>query len=176
MASRTWFVTWTLDAHHRWLVDAQRDQTSDVSAASLFLSRVRVVVPETQKALKRLRANSGSPLRYLLVYEPHKDGMVHAHALIHEIDPVRPVLKRQIDDAWRAGFCKARLVKGDPAKAAAYVAKYLTKVLVARVRASQHYGERNVRPRPQGQGERSDPCPPAPLKHPVLKETAQCTP
>lgn len=108
---------------------------------------------EVTRWLKRVRKQSGAPLRYFLVVERHKSaeavmaagkvpgenaGRIHFHILVHETDESRPVRHEVLAKQWRLGFTKFNLVKDD--KAAAYVAKYLSKTLAARVRASRGYG------------------------------------
>lgn len=103
-----------------------------------FQYRHWAICPELTKYLKRVRKESGVKLRYLLVAEAHKSGAPHYHLLIHEagLAPVRhAVLSRQ----WKLGFSKYNLVKDN--RAAFYVTKYLAKSALARVRASQGYGQ-----------------------------------
>lgn len=76
-------------------------------------------------------------LRYLVVLELHKSGVIHYHMLVHEIDADKPVRHRQLCDEWPLGFSKWKLADNSHPW---YVAKYLTKSLLARVRASQRYG------------------------------------
>lgn len=79
---------------------------------------------------------SGGRLRFLLVYEAHKDGFPHLHALIHEQGEV--VTKRELQKQWPYGFTT---VKVCDVATSHYVTKYLTKSVRARVRASQRYGQ-----------------------------------
>jgi hypothetical protein len=84
-------------------------------------------------------------MRFLLVAEAHKTGLPHYHALIHEVDPERPVRSRILRQQWTLGFSQCKLVaQGDETKSASYVAKYLAKSAAARVRASQGYGQNAV--------------------------------
>ena len=81
------------------------------------------------------------PLRYVLVAEAHKTGLPHYHLLIHEVLHSRPVRARHIQLNWRHGFSQCKLVaQDDENRTAAYVAKYLSKSALARVRASVGYG------------------------------------
>jgi len=99
--------------------------------------------PEITRFLKRVRKNSGAPMRYFLVGEMHKDGNPHFHALLHEGDFERPIRKAVIKTAWRCGFSKVVLSRTE--RAALYTAKYLGKEnLPVRIRASSRYGNRMI--------------------------------
>lgn len=105
---------------------------------------------ECTRFLKRLRRrydrlNDGNTepdcrgVRYLLVFERHKSGMLHCHALIHVNGDLR---YRDIKAAWNAGFMDAKLCD---LRSAGYVTKYATKDLtdastgkVPRIRASRN--------------------------------------
>ena len=113
----------------------------DCSDHEQFTRTVAVISKEITKWIKRLRKNTGSPLRYLIVVEKHKSGDPHFHLLIHEVDEDQPVLHRHLNQLWTYGFDHFKLVEGD--KAANYVCKYLSKSLLARVRASKRYGAYN---------------------------------
>lgn len=145
-ATRTWFATFTLSPHQalrakfaaeRWLT--KRGHSLDqVSEGELFKATVRFVNPELTKWLKRIRKNSGAGLRYVLVCEAHKSGVPHWHALIHEY--AGKVTKRELEASWRYGISHFRLVDREDEQTAFYVAKYLSKSALTRVRASKHYG------------------------------------
>jgi hypothetical protein len=145
VSHRTWFSTLTLAPDHALriryaalkAISAPNDRNSN--EAELFKAMADQVSDDLTKWLKRVRKNSGARLRYLLVCESHKSGVPHWHALIHECSEV-PVTKRQLDEAWRLGFAKFKLVDGD-ALPARYVCKYLAKSALTRVRASQKYGD-----------------------------------
>lgn len=147
-APRTWFGTLTLspEAQHRYLAQARARlarQGVDFDALGYdeqFKERVRAISPEVTKFLKRVRKNSGAPLRYLWVAEAHKSGAPHFHALIHEVEDLAPVRHAVLTAAWWIGFTQFKLI--DDTRAASYVAKYLTKSACARVRASLGYGKR----------------------------------
>lgn len=144
VSGRTWFVTLTLSPERVAWVDqsawvASTLAGSDMTDENLFAQRVRAVSPELTRWLKRVRKNSGASLRYLLVVEAHKSGVPHWHALLHEVQGT--VVKRAVQSAWRYGFSHVRLVDEDSASGAWYVCKYLAKSGLARVRASQNYGD-----------------------------------
>lgn len=148
-SARSWFVTLTLSPqeHFKMLLRASDRlagrgvKWDTLSSEEQFAARHAEVSVELTKWLKRVRKQSGSPLRYCLVAEAHKSGLPHYHALIHEVDVNRPVRARHLRGQWRLGFSQASLVaEGDEAKSASYVAKYLSKSAISRVRASLGYG------------------------------------
>lgn len=87
--------------------------------------------------MKRVRKNSGAALRTMCVAEAHRDGFPHAHLLMHERLGGGFTAERQLRTAWRWGFAQAKLAESRHAN---YIAKYLTKSALARVRASISYG------------------------------------
>lgn len=151
VAPRTWMVTLTFAPEHhfraltviRQRLDAQGIDFDRLSGEEQFAERVRETGRECTRWLKRLRKGGQgydpAPFRYLLVAEAHKSGLPHWHALLHEIDPIRPVRHAAIKRAWWSGFSDVKLVL-DP-KAATYATKYLSKDALARVRASVGYGK-----------------------------------
>lgn len=133
----------------------------------------RVFYAKFQKRLKLLR-KAGPEFRYLAVTEVHNGEGVYAdmrvphwHVLFHETNPSKPLRydldwkgswKREIGPDgktravpiahskdwrpfWPYGFWEAKL---KPADEATYVCKYLSKDMLARVRASIGYGNGNV--------------------------------
>jgi hypothetical protein len=150
LATRTWFATLTLTpeqatravfAGERHLV--RRGHTlSEVSEGERFRATAQAVSPEITRWLKRIRKNSGARLRYILVCEAHKSGVPHWHGLIHEYDG--KVGNRELEASWRYGLSHFRLVDGRDKRTAFYVAKYLGKSALTRVRASEHYGSPSV--------------------------------
>ena len=147
--------------------DNMRKQGLDydaLGASDKFGQLDKLVFAEFQKRVKLLRKNTDAPFRYLAVTEVHTGGglytelrVPHWHVLLHETDPARPLRydadllgRRRVtvggkrkwekirDPFWLVGFQDWDL-KPDP-KDAAYVCKYLTKSLDARVRASLRYG------------------------------------
>lgn len=159
-SARTWFVTLTLptDIHMMyWKMAEKRAEQRALAWDTLSVEeRVRfldeLIEPELQLFLKRVRKNSRGKLRFLQVTEPHagggdNHGFPHWHLLIHE-GVSRETTKRIIRDAWPWGFSTAKLADK---KAVLYVAKYASKRLCGRVRASQRYG-RPVEASPVGPG------------------------
>lgn len=104
-----------------------------------FTRICRAIGPDITKWLKRVRKESDAKLRFLLVAEAHKSGRPHYHILIHEVAGSNPIRKRTLDGQWKLGFSQFRLVQ-EGERAARYVCKYLTKSVLARVRASIRYG------------------------------------
>lgn len=159
---RTWFVTLTLapEAHFKALLaaslrlEAQGVDFDRLTDAEQFAERHREIGPEITRWIKRVRKESGSQIRYVLVAEPHTGksgkgtganlGLPHYHLLVHEQSAEAPLRSRTMRKQWKLGFSKVRLVAQDAERrTASYVAKYLTKSACARVRASVGYGQEN---------------------------------
>lgn len=137
-SNRTWFLTLTYNADQRFRLS--------LIAAKLRGDVVAASNVQVTKFLKRLRKNTGLPVRQLVVHELHKDGTPHVHMLLHDLSG--GLQKRAIQREWFHGFSLAKL--GDKATAF-YVCKYIAKDAVARVRASIAYG----RPEDQVRGRKS---------------------
>lgn len=146
MAARTWFGTLTWAPEYRYVLEAQtrsrlkRGGTDfdGLAASEQFGELAKSAGRELTLYVKRIRKESGSPLRYLMVTELHQDGFPHHHVLLHETDPDKPVRKELLDRQWSGGFTKWRLAKPDKVW---YVTKYLSKERgTVRVRASLAYG------------------------------------
>lgn len=142
---RTWFVTLTVAPQHRFrlglLAEKQYLRPGGETLASLspdeqFRYQCKVLSRELTLYLKRVRKKS--TLRFLAVFERHKDGFPHLHLLVHEQG--QPVTKSAIQAQWRLGFSQCKLVDDRPG-AAFYVAKYLAKEAATRIRASVRYGQ-----------------------------------
>lgn len=146
-SARTWFGTLTLaPEYHMRTLSAARQAAARLGEdfecfdqSRQFVERHKIVSAEITKYLKRLRKDSGAAFKYLLVAEPHKSGLPHYHILVHEVSQWAPVTRRQLQDNWACGFSRWKLV--DNEKPAGYVAKYLSKTIAARVRASIGYGK-----------------------------------
>lgn len=140
---RTWLVTLTATpaVHYRWLLQACQNSTrkgvdpAEWRSGEEFARRWSEFGKETTKWLKRIRS-TGARFTYLQVVEAHKSGLPHVHLLIHDLDGVT---YRRLVESWPHGFAHAKLVTD--ARAARYVSKYLAKSALARVRASQAYGQ-----------------------------------
>ena len=137
-SQRTWLWTLTLrpDENYRALAEGLRDADADARKDEWSL-RVGVIQRWLTLALKRIRKNSGARIRYLAVYEAHKSGLPHVHVLLHERNSA--VRKDTIQAEWPHGFTSCKLVKD--VNSALYVTKYLSKAMLARVRASLRYGK-----------------------------------
>ena len=155
-ANRTWFGTLTVSPSQRILAlsearkqAAQQGQDFDVlPAPEQFKAMVRVLGYEVTKFLKRLRTDTEAKLRYVVVCEPHKDGSPHFHILIHCRTALDKVTKRCLHKHWHFGFSSWKIIKDgletdhdDLKRAARYVAKYIAKSPMTRIRASVSYGK-----------------------------------
>lgn len=149
-SNRTWFGTLTVSPDYRWLLKGKAEQRclqrcrepfSKLSPSEQYMAIAEHLSKECTDWLKRVRKSAGVPLRYLLVFEAHKDGFPHVHILIHE--PALPVRKALLESKWRYGFSQFRLVDQDQ-RAAVYVCKYLAKDALTRVRASVRYGQPRI--------------------------------
>ena len=146
-AARSWMGTLTLapEAHHVMMSRARAFARRRSADYDLFTDLVRFqalhnqIGKELTKYLKRLRKQSGSPMRYLFTAEAHKTGLPHYHCLIHEPDPDKHIRHALLKSQWSHGFSDFKLVEGSR-QAARYVSKYLAKSNLARVRASLRYG------------------------------------
>lgn len=144
---RTWLVTMTFHPHRHMeflcagMAEAGRQgvRWSDLSPDEQYRRLAREAGKDVQKYLKRVRKQTGTRFRYMVVSEPHKSGKPHFHMLLHEISAWGSVGERDLRLNWRGGFIRAKLVR-DPA-GAGYAAKYLAKEKGARVRASLRYGQ-----------------------------------
>lgn len=149
-ANRTWFATFTLSPEQHFLAAARarrREHLTEIDFEALpleeqFRMRHRQCGRLLTLWLKKVRKASKAHLRYLIVAEEHKTGLPHYHALVHEIGDIA-VTKRQLQGKWPWGFTTMKLVS-DP-RAAMYVTKYIAKSSLARVRASERYGQSSVR-------------------------------
>lgn len=140
---RTWFVTLTHHPEERYRLKLETEKRvgpgfhrlgPEDQARELFRTAGKLPT----RWLKRLR-KAGAKFRYLLVTEPHKDGFPHFHLLIHEVDDLNKLTKRLLQSQWaRHGFSQAKLVEN--AGACSYVAKYLAKSTMNKVRPSRGYG------------------------------------
>lgn len=127
MNARTWFFTGTWAKQHNDIDIWNRECT-------LWLKRCR------KKA-----ARNNVRLRYLIMPEKHKSGMLHMHALVHQLSwNVEDSLSyRDLTSSWRAGFKDCKLADW---RTAGYITKYATKDLLTkeklrpRIRCSNGYG------------------------------------
>lgn len=147
MASRTWFATLTAspERHYSYWCRACRElrrngvEPEALSLEEKFKERCKQMGQELTKFVKRVREETGAPLRFLWVYEAHKSGLPHVHGLIHECDVNRPVKWRTLDRQWRDGHSQYKLLTS--AAESKYATKYLAKDALLRIRASRQYGQ-----------------------------------
>lgn len=157
-STRTWFGTLTLSPENHYKAYAyaagelakQGVVIERLSADDQFMMRHKAIGLELTKMIKRIRKNSGAALRYLLVAERHASGLPHYHVLLHEQPLGGQVPHRILSESWDLGFERWRLSDPQNPRSAAYVCKYLSKSLAARVRASQGYGATDRSARPKG--------------------------
>lgn len=143
-AYRTWSSTLTLapQRHYQmYSLAAKRLRLNGVDIDALdptaqFEHRHKEISKEITRYVKRVRKSSGS-LRLLLVAEAHKSGLPHYHMLWHEKD-LLGTREKILSSKWTWGFSRHRLIEDK--SEAAYLCKYLSKELGARVRASKFYG------------------------------------
>lgn len=145
-SARTWAAALTFrpEVHH-WCLSLVRrrisEQGLDFDALAVddrFSELHKVLSKEVTRFIKRVRFNTGAPLRYMEVVEAHKSGLPHYHVLLHEQRAEKPVSKRTLEQAWRAGHSHWRLVRCEAQ--CAYLAKYIGKDNASRIRASLNYG------------------------------------
>lgn len=173
---RAWFCTWTLSPEARFrtlsmaraALSAQSVEYESIPPAEQFGAWCKQIGREFTLGLKRLRKNTRSPVRYVIIAEGHKDGTPHFHGLIHEVSPLHPVThKALVRDVWRLGFARYKLAD---AATGGYVTKYLTKSSLVRVRASRGYGDGLSRNSPEWESVN-----PRPLAQPLSASAADAT-
>lgn len=130
---RNWLGTLTLSPYEHFKVKCQiGDYPSELSELK---ARHEVISKEITLFIKRVRKNSKANFRYFLAMECHRSGLPHYHIIFHDL--YGDLRKRVLEKAWQLGFSNFKLVD---VEATTYVAKYISKSLFARVRASQGYG------------------------------------
>jgi len=141
-SSRTWFGTLTLSPEWHYYVECQATKDSGywcLDELGQLRQRHKVISCEITRYLKRVRKECAVPFRFLLVLEVHKSGLPHYHLLIHERNIEECVRKRTLQEQWKWGFTNFKIC--EDCNSAAYVAKYLSKSMLCRVRASIGYGD-----------------------------------
>lgn len=93
---------------------------------------------ELQKFAKRVRSETGAPLRMMWVFEAHQSGLPHVHGLLHETSYASPVRWEVLNRQWREGHSMFKLLTNP--RESNYVTKYLSKEGLLRIRASARYG------------------------------------
>lgn len=148
VAPRTWFGTLTYapeEILRRQILAERKVQASGgdwarLDAEERFKTLLGICSNDVSLALKRLRKASPGLLRHLTVSERHKSGNPHFHILIHERS-LNATTHARLKACWTAGFSDFKLANSE---AAGYVAKYISKDVTARVRASLHYGSQSA--------------------------------
>ena len=149
-APRTWFGTLTLHPEEQSRARMRAIQRvskggsnfAELTYTHQFREVHSQICTELTRWLKRVRKESGAKLRYCLVAERHKSGEPHYHILVHEVNGGGSVKERTLRQQWTLGHSKFNLVHDK--RAAAYVSKYLSKDVLARVRASKSYGKSDL--------------------------------
>lgn len=160
---RTWFGTLTFRPAEHYRLKCMTEQRlraagidpSKLSWSERYSEELKEYHGEVDRYLARLRkglAKRGwqkSRFRYLIVPEPHKNGNIHYHVLLHEapfvdkkrgIDEVRRITNDRLEETWqRHGNSAWRLVRAEDQ--VRYVTKYLGKHhYEGRIRCSEEYG------------------------------------
>lgn len=146
-STRTWMGTFTLRPEALFMAVSQcrakqalqgvdYDGLPELERLALLHAQLG---PELTKMFKRIWHLAPAPPRYLCVLELHKSGVPHYHALLHEQDADHPIRHAKLAQQWPWGFSKWKLV--DETAKSTYVTAYLSKSLLARVRASEGYGQ-----------------------------------
>lgn len=139
-SQRSWFGTLTLRPEEHYLSECRSGKNFSVlSEQEKLLALHEANADEITRYWKRVRKNSEGNLRLAMVVEPHKSGLPHYHAVVHEKHG-STVTKATLQNQWTLGFTQWRVVDNNEC-ASWYVAKYLTKTVGARVRASKQYGD-----------------------------------
>jgi len=127
-STRTWFCTYTLGFHAR----LELEKLGEGERQSLFTRWHQLY----NKSLRKELSKADKPLRFLRVFEHHKDGVLHAHTLVHDLTGF--ITKRALQKHWRRGFSTVKLAKKQHAF---YISKYIGKEMSGRIGSSQFYGE-----------------------------------
>lgn len=150
-AQRTWFGSLTLSPEQHVRVAAacriQMAENGDdfdlLPQGKQFAMRHACISRELTLYLKRVRKRVPScKFSFVCVVEAHTEklnGLPHYHMLIHEAPGSSPVPHRILSNEWRVGFSNWKLLV--TATKVGYVTKYLSKSMLARVRASIDYGK-----------------------------------
>lgn len=146
LAARTWFCTLTASPQAQFMYwmrackELRRNglEPERLTEAEQFSERCGIMGKELQKFVKRVRAETGAPLRALWVFESHASGLPHVHGLLHESSEVEPVRWALLNRQWTDGHSVFKLLTND--RESAYVTKYLSKDALCRIRASVKYG------------------------------------
>lgn len=163
MWPRSWWGTVTLAPYHhdrarnlaRLRASRNGQRYDGLSEGERFSYLTDVIGEWITTYQKRVREAATGPVRLVFVAEKHKSGLPHYHAIWHECQ-LGALSERLLSRRWGLGFTQWRVVR-TAESAAGYVAKYLTKSLLARVRASKAYGSLELTTHRPVQGIASDP-------------------
>lgn len=145
---RTWVGTFTLSPQAHFIAKLHAEKQAAKNGNSFAALRPdeqfkllhKQISADFTRMFKRLRKNNpGVRFTYLLIAEAHKSGLPHYHALFHEKPGSKPLTYRALAREWKLGFTHFKLVTD--ISQATYPCKYLTKSMLARVRASIRYGD-----------------------------------
>ena len=148
---RSWMGTCTFKPEHRSAFEMKAAETcrtqqrrwESLDATSRFDLLRCDALAEVQRYCKRLRKR-GPALKYLAVFEPDQAAWPHMHCFVHELDPGRQILKRELDAAWGLGFTNFSMLApaadgSVPFGAISYVTKAIARHPQGRVCASADY-------------------------------------
>lgn len=146
-AKRSWFGTLTYRPMDRFRVRCEADSKAaqggspwhTLNASEQFKDMAKVCRRDFQLFMKRVRKQSRARVRYLMTTEAHADGFPHLHLLLHEY--AGNTTKRLLEAQWPHGISHWRVVEASDYKVPWYVAKYLTKSILAKPCASLRYGQ-----------------------------------
>lgn len=123
--------------------DTQKQHWELLSKPAQDRALLRVVNHRIDGYLARVRRRNPGKFRYMLVYETHKDGELHVHALIHDDGKHTSPSERDFRLEWRKHFMskvfQIKTVENDQ-DAPWYCCKYISKSMMGRVRCSLSYG------------------------------------
>lgn len=147
-SNRTWFgtlsfypsVSYKRECEARLRLARSGTDFDRLPAVEKFVERTKEHGKDLTLYLKRLRKRlgPGRPFKYLAVAEPHKSGYLHFHCLVHERGG--NITEKELRDPWKRNGSITEFKLCESPDMVYYVAKYLHKYKVARVRASLLYG------------------------------------
>lgn len=120
------------------------------TSGTFFSSTARGVAGGTAVLETTTEARTG--LQILAVFDADLTGRPHVYCLVHETNPSRPILNRELDDSWGKGFTRFSLLKWDmsdqwPLGAITNVTKAIASHRQGRICASLDYSPRRNIPK-----------------------------